>query len=190
MAFWNISNTLTILRMCSIPFVAILLLFSPGRWLSFGAAAIFFLAAISDWLDGYLARKIGVVSDIGKFLDPLADKLLVCTALVLLIPLGRVPAWIVAIIVAREVAVTTLRSLAVTEGIVIAASRLGKLKALSQLVATNLLILHYPYWFIDTHLLGTVALWIALCMTIWSGADYFVRFFARAKESGDIGETR
>jgi len=179
-SFWNASNSLTLFRLGSIPLIALLLLFFPGRWPSFVAAFIFFLAALSDGFDGYLARRWNTVSNVGKLLDPLADKLLVCTALIMLIPLGRVEAWIVAVIIAREMAVTTLRGIAGAKGVVIAASQLGKKKALAQLVATNILILHYRYFFIDTHWLGTILIWIALVMTLWSGIDYFVRYLKNA----------
>ena len=178
--FWNISNNLTLFRIGAIPLVAVLLLFYNGRVPSLIAAFIFLLGAISDALDGYLARRRNTVTNVGKLLDPLADKLLVCTALILLIPLGWVSAWIVALIIAREMAVTTLRGLAGSEGVVIAASRLGKTKNLSQLAATTLLILHYPYFSIDVYLLGTILIWIALVMTMWSGIDYFVRYLRSA----------
>jgi CDP-diacylglycerol--glycerol-3-phosphate 3-phosphatidyltransferase len=178
-SFWNLSNKLTIFRIGAIPLVVILLIFFPGRWTSFAAALIFLLAAISDGLDGYLARRRNTVSNVGKLLDPLADKLLVCTALIMLIPLGRVSAWIVAVIIGREMAVTTLRGVAGAEGVVIAASRLGKFKNLAQLSATNILILHYPYFSLNIHLLGTILIWIALVLTIWSGFDYFVRYLQK-----------
>jgi CDP-diacylglycerol---glycerol-3-phosphate 3-phosphatidyltransferase len=158
--FWNLSNKLTLFRIGAIPIVVLLLLFYPDRWPSFVAAFIFMLAAISDGLDGYLARRGNMVSTAGKLLDPLADKLLVCTALIMLIPLGRVSAWIVAVIIGREMVVTTLR----------------KLKAFVQLIATNLLILHYPYFSLDIHLIGTILIWIALVLTIWSGFDYIIRY--------------
>jgi CDP-diacylglycerol--glycerol-3-phosphate 3-phosphatidyltransferase len=178
--FWNLSNKLTLFRIGAIPLVVILLLFFPGRWPSLAAAFIFLLGAISDWLDGYLARRRNTVSNVGKLLDPLADKLLVCTALIMLIPLERVSAWMVAVIIAREMAVTTLRGVAGTEGVVIAANRLGKIKTISQLSATNILILHYSYFSLDFHLLGTILIWIALALTVWSGLDYFARYFRRA----------
>jgi CDP-diacylglycerol--glycerol-3-phosphate 3-phosphatidyltransferase len=174
--FWNLSNKLTLFRIGAIPLVALLLLFFPERWPSFIAAAIFMLAAISDGLDGYLARRGNMVSNTGKLLDPLADKLLVCTALIMLIPLGRVSAWIVAVIIGREMVVTTLRGVAGSEGVVIAANWTGKLKAFVQLVATNLLILHYPYFSLDIHLIGTILIWIALVLTVWSGVDHIIRY--------------
>jgi len=178
-SFWNLSNKLTIFRIGAIPLVVILLIFFPGRWTSFAAAFIFLLAAISDALDGYWARRRNTVSNVGKLLDPLADKLLVCTALIMLIPLGRVSAWIVAVIIGREMAVTTLRGVAGAEGVIIAASRFGKFKNLAQLSATNILILHYPYFSLNIHLLGTILIWIALVLTIWSGFDYFVRYLKK-----------
>lgn len=174
-SFWHLSNYLTIFRIGAIPFV-VALLFFPDKVTSFAAAVIFLLAAISDGLDGYLARKRNTVSNLGKLLDPLADKLLVCTALIMLIPLERVSAWMVAVIIAREIAVTTLRGVAGVQGVVIAASGLGKRKTLAQLCATNLLILHYSYFSFNIHLLGTALLWVALVLTIWSGIDYFARF--------------
>jgi CDP-diacylglycerol--glycerol-3-phosphate 3-phosphatidyltransferase len=174
--FWNLSNKLTLFRIGAIPLVAVLLLFFPEKWTSLVAAFIFLLGAISDGLDGYMARRRNTVSHIGKLLDPLADKLLVCTALIMLIPLGRISAWIVALIIGREMAVTTLRGVAGAEGVIIAANRLGKMKTFSQLVATNILILHYPYFSLDIHLIGTILIWLALALTIWSGFDYFARY--------------
>jgi len=180
MSFWNLSNKLTLFRIGAIPLIAILLIFFPERWPSFAAAVIFLLAAISDALDGHVARRNNTVSEVGKLLDPLADKLLVCTALILLIPLGRVEAWIVAVIIGREMAVTTLRGVAGSDGVVIAANRLGKFKNLAQLSATNILILHYDYFFLKIHLLGTILIWIALVLTIWSGVYYFASYLRRS----------
>ena len=174
--FWNLSNKLTLFRIGAIPIVALLLLFFPEKWPSLVAAFIFLLAAISDGLDGYLARRGNMVSNVGKLLDPLADKLLVCTALIMLIPLGRVSAWIVAVIIGREMVVTTLRGVSAANGVVIAANWTGKLKTFSQLTATNLLILHYPYFALPIHLIGTIMIWIALVLTVWSGLDFILRY--------------
>ena len=173
---WNLPNALTILRIMAIP-VIVLLLFSPARVASFVASIIFLLAAITDGLDGYIARRQNIETSLGKFLDPLADKLLVITSLIMLIHLGRVPAWIVAIIAGREMAVTGLRAIAINEGIVISASQLGKYKTLLQVIATTILICHYPYYSIDFHNLGMIFLWAALVLTVWSGLDYFRGFF-------------
>jgi CDP-diacylglycerol--glycerol-3-phosphate 3-phosphatidyltransferase len=142
----NLPNILTLARIAAIPLVVILLLFDT-RATSFWAAAIFGAAAMTDWLDGWLARKWQVVTVLGKFLDPLADKLIVMAALIMLIPLGRVPAWAVFLILAREMVVTGLRSIASSEGIVISASDLGKYKTIFQMTAIPGLLLHYDYYY-------------------------------------------
>jgi CDP-diacylglycerol--glycerol-3-phosphate 3-phosphatidyltransferase len=173
---WNLPNALTIVRIMAIPII-VLLLFYPGKVVSFFAAIIFLFAAITDGLDGYIARRQNIVTTLGKFLDPLADKLLVITSLIMLIHLGRVPAWIVAIIAGREMAVTGLRAIAINEGIVISASKLGKYKTLLQVIATTTLIGHYSYLSIDLHNVGMIFIWAALVLTVWSGVDYFSGFF-------------
>ena len=173
---WNLPNALTIGRIMAIPII-VLLLFYPGKVISFFAAIIFLFAAITDGLDGYIARRQNIVTTLGKFLDPLADKLLVITSLIMLIHLGRVPAWIVAVIAGREMAVTGLRAIAINEGIIISASQLGKYKTLLQVIATTTLIGHYSYLSIDLHNVGMIFLWAALVLTVWSGVDYFRGFF-------------
>lgn len=182
----NLPNILTLARIAAIPLLVILLLFD-SREAGFWAAAVFGLAAITDWLDGWLARKWEVVTVLGKFLDPLADKLIVMAALIMLIPLGRVPAWAVFLILAREMVVTGLRSIASSEGIVIAASDLGKYKTIFQMTAIPGLLLHYDYyWFfglkwelfhVSMHTFGTFFFYVAFAMTMWSGADYLAKFF-------------
>ncbi|HHD12142.1 MAG TPA: CDP-diacylglycerol--glycerol-3-phosphate 3-phosphatidyltransferase [Deltaproteobacteria bacterium] len=175
---WNLPNILSLVRIGASPLL-ILLLLSPGRTLSIIAAFIFLAVCLTDWLDGYLARTRGSVTSLGKFLDPLADKLLIVTALIMLISLERVPAWMVALIVSREIAVTGLRTMAVRSGIVIGATWLGKLKTVSQIAAITALLLHYELWGVDFQLLGEWLIWLALVVTIWSGVDYFVRFFRK-----------
>jgi len=182
---WNLPNALTIGRIMAIPLI-VLLLFYPGKVVSFIASVIFLFAAITDGLDGYIARRQNVVTTLGKFLDPLADKLLVITSLIMLIHLGRVPAWIVAIIAGREMAVTGLRAIAINEGIIIAASQLGKYKTLLQVIATTTLICHYSYYSIDFHNVGIIFLWAALVLTMWSGLEYFRGFF---RQWGSIPKT-
>jgi CDP-diacylglycerol---glycerol-3-phosphate 3-phosphatidyltransferase len=172
----NLPNALSLLRLSAIPVILIWLQF-PGRLGSFLAALFFSLAFITDFLDGYLARKYGKVTALGKFLDPLADKILVCMTLIMLIPLDRAPAWMVVIIVAREFAVTGLRSAAVTEGIVIQASKAGKYKTFFQAVATIALCLHYEYLGVALHTVGMVLLWFALILTLLSGWAYFRAFY-------------
>jgi len=182
---WNLPNALTIMRIMAIPII-VLLLFSPGKVASFVAALVFLFAAITDGLDGYIARRQNIVTTLGKFLDPMADKLLVITSLIMLIHLGRVPAWIVAVIAGREMAVTGLRAIAINEGIVISASPLGKYKMLLQVIATTTLICHYSYYSIDFHNVGMIFLWAALILTVWSGLDYFRGFF---RQWGEIPKT-
>jgi len=137
---------------------------------------VFSIASITDWLDGYLARKMNIVTNLGKFLDPIADKLLIAAALVMLVGLGRIPAWMVVVIIGREIAVTGLRSIASSEGIIIAASDLGKGKMILQISALIGLLLHYQYLGIDFHAVGMMLLWVALALTAWSGFDYFYKF--------------
>ena len=172
----NLPNTLTFTRLVSIPIVLICLSF-PGRWGSFLAALFFVLASVTDILDGFFARKYGTVTVLGKLLDPLVDKLLVSLTMIMLIPLDRIPVWIVIVIIAREIALTGLRGIAVGEGIVIQASVLGKYKTILQSVALGGLCLHYVYLGINFHVVGMVFLWGALILTLWSGWDYFRRFY-------------
>ena len=172
---FNLPNTLTLFRLACIPVVMASLYF-PGRLGSFLAALFFGLAFITDFLDGYFARKLGDVTALGKFLDPLADKILVSGTMICLIPLGRIPSWIVVLIIARELAVTGLRGIAANEGIVIQASKTGKYKTIFQSTATIGLCLHYPYLQIDFHVVGMTFLWGALFLTLWSGWEYFRSF--------------
>jgi len=174
--FLNLPNTLTFTRLVSIPIVLICLSF-PGRWGSFLAALFFVLASVTDILDGFFARKYGTVTVLGKLLDPLVDKLLVSLTMIMLIPLDRIPVWIVIVIIAREIALTGLRGIAIGEGIVIQASALGKYKTILQSVALGGLCLHYVYFGINFHVVGMVFLWGALILTLWSGWDYFRGFY-------------
>lgn len=173
--FLNIPNTLSLVRILTAPVLVVMLL-SPKETLSVVSAVVFAVVCTTDWLDGYLARKMNQTTTLGKFLDPLADKLLITTAFIMLIPLGRIPAWVVALILSREMAVTGLRAMAASSGKVIAASVLGKLKTVSQIVCLVPLMLHYTFYGIDFHAIGTLLLVISFILTIWSGVDYFVRF--------------
>jgi CDP-diacylglycerol--glycerol-3-phosphate 3-phosphatidyltransferase len=184
-SIWNLPNILTLLRIAAIPLMVVLLM-SPSRDAGFWAAAVFAAASVTDWLDGYLARRMGIVTVFGKFLDPIADKLIVMAALIMILPFARVPAWMVLVILGREIIITGLRGIASSEGIVIAASDLGKFKTIFQIVAIIALLLHYDYyWFfsirhelvyVNMHNVGMFYLWIATVITIWSGADYLVKF--------------
>jgi CDP-diacylglycerol--glycerol-3-phosphate 3-phosphatidyltransferase len=181
----NLPNILTMTRIAAIPVMATMLL-SPSQSSGFWAAVVFSLASITDWLDGYLARRMGIVTVFGKFLDPIADKLIVMAALIMILPFGRVPAWMVLVILGREIIITGLRGIASSEGIVIQASDLGKFKTIFQLVAIIGLLLHYDYnWFfgiehsyvhVNMHNVGMFFLWIATLLTVWSGVDYLARF--------------
>jgi len=173
---FNLPNSITMLRIGIIP-VLFLLLLSPGQTESLILAGIFVVAALTDLLDGYIARRYQIVTTMGKFLDPIADKLVVNTAMILMIPIGRIPAWIVAIIIIRDFAVDGIRTIAVSEGIVIGSSRLAKQKTLCQVVAVTALMIHYPFIGADAHLVGIVILYVALFLTLYSGLDYLMKFF-------------
>ena len=157
------------------PVIVILLLF-PNRLFTFIAAIIFSAAAITDYLDGYLARRRGLVTDLGKVMDPVADKLLVSCSFIMLASLHWIPAWIVCIIIGREIAVTGLRNIIAEKGEDISASWLGKYKTGFQIAAIIPLTFHYPYFGINLNAIGFVFLIGALVFTVWSGVDYFVRF--------------
>ncbi len=171
----NPANILTLFRIVIIP-VVVLLLLDPGKKSSLIAAILFIIAFITDTIDGIVARRFEMVTDLGKLLDPLADKLLVSSALIMLIPLSRVPAWIVAIIVAREIGVTALRGMVSAEGVIISASALGKLKTVLQALGTFCLILNFEYFGINFHTLGMILIVPALVLTAWSGIDYFIKY--------------
>lgn len=168
-------NSLTLFRILAVPVIVILLLF-PNRLFTFIAAIIFSAAAITDYLDGYLARRRGLVTDLGKVMDPVADKLLVSCSFIMLASLHWIPAWIVCIIIGREIAVTGLRNIIAEKGEDISASWLGKYKTGFQIAAIIPLTFHYPYFGINLNAIGFVFLIGALVFTVWSGVDYFVRF--------------
>lgn len=169
-------NTWTLFRIISIPGIVFLMLFPGSRFCTFLAALLFSAAAITDYLDGYFARRRGLVTDFGTIMDPIADKLLVSSAFIMLASHGWVPAWMVCIIISREFAVTGLRSIISQNKEDVSASNLGKYKIGFQIAAIIPLIFHYSYFGINLHAIGTVFLWCALVFTIWSGVDYFVRF--------------
>lgn len=178
---WSIPNLLSLVRLGAIPFIIFLLFFSDPL-ASFLAALIFTLASLTDLLDGYIARHQKTETAIGKLLDPMADKLLITSAMIMLISLERIPAWVVVLIVGRELAVTGLRAIASVQGIVIAASKWGKAKTVLQSIALIGLLLHYEYLGIDFHLLGMILLGIALVITLWSGLDYFYKFYRETQK--------
>ncbi|MEZ0535736.1 CDP-diacylglycerol--glycerol-3-phosphate 3-phosphatidyltransferase [Caldicellulosiruptoraceae bacterium PP1] len=168
----NIANTITSIRILLIPLFMYFLLASDMHYSKFIASVIFIIAAITDSLDGYLARSRKIVTNLGKFLDPLADKLLITAALVSLVELNKLSSWIAMIIIGREFIVTGLRMVAAAEGIVIAANIWGKIKTISQVVAiVTLLLNNYPFSLINFRF-DVFSLWIAVILTIYSGFDY------------------
>jgi CDP-diacylglycerol--glycerol-3-phosphate 3-phosphatidyltransferase len=175
--FWNLPNTITILRTLFVPVVMWLIWDKPSQMQSVVACAVFVVAMLLDLVDGWLARKWDLQSVIGAFLDPLADKLMHVSALIMLIPLGLVPAWMVIVLESRELAITGLRSLAASEGMMIAASSLGKFKTAYQSTAISFLLLHYPFLGIDCHTVGILLLYVSIVMSIVSGAEYGWGFY-------------
>jgi CDP-diacylglycerol--glycerol-3-phosphate 3-phosphatidyltransferase len=181
----NLPNALTITRIFLMPLLVIVLLTKfEGRHIlgmpeEIVGAGIFGLASLTDWLDGYLARRRKQVTTFGQVIDPLADKLLICAALISLAQLGLAPAWMVWIIIGREFAITGLRSLAYARGVVIPASPLGKIKMVSEVVAILALILSHLGSSIEMnalYLIGQLALWVVVAAALVSAADYFRRF--------------
>jgi len=171
----TLPNGLTIIRILAIPII-LFLLFYP-EWICRLITTLFFLlVAVTDTLDGYLARRRKMVTTLGKFLDPLADKLLIVAALIALIPARGIPAWMVIVIVGREISVTGLRGIAVSQGLVISASTLGKHKTVFEVASISLLILNGNYFSIQLQQVGMGLLWIAMGLAVISGADYFKRF--------------
>jgi CDP-diacylglycerol---glycerol-3-phosphate 3-phosphatidyltransferase len=177
----NLPNALTLGRIFLVPLMVVVLLTKFEGRMIFGihkdlvGAAIFGLASLTDWLDGYLARRRKQVTTLGQLMDPLADKLLITAALVSLVQMDLAPAWMVAVILGREFAVTVLRSIAHARGTVIAASPLGKFKMVSQVVAILALILGQDHLQLF-HVIGTIALWVSVVTAVASGVDYYRRF--------------
>jgi len=144
------------------------------------------IASITDVFDGYFARKYNLITTMGKFLDPIADKLIINTAMILMIPIGRIPAWIVAITIIRDLIVDVIRSIASSEGNYIQASPIGKQKTLAQNIAVTALMIHYSILGLDAHFVGMIILYIALLLTIYSGVDYFIKFYQTTVQKDNL----
>ena len=181
--FWNVPNMLTVGRILLIP-LFVWLTYEANPMSSFWAAALFTLAAVTDVVDGWLARRLNLITVMGKLLDPLADKLIVMAALVMMVRLGRIGAWVVIVLLAREFMVTGLRTIAASEGLVIAAGQEGKWKTALQLVALISLTIHYThplylFWAtypVNYNLVGQTLLYISVVMSVWSMFVYFRAF--------------
>ena len=169
----NLPNKLTILRVIMIPFFVAALLYDGGanQNMRYVAAALFIIASLTDMLDGKIARKYNLVTNFGKFMDPLADKLLVCSALICMIELRELPAWMVIIIISREFIISGFRLVASDNGVVIAASDWGNFKTTFQMIGVVLLIFNIP----ALSTLTTIIVWIALALTVISLVDYIVK---------------
>ncbi|MBM7716660.1 CDP-diacylglycerol--glycerol-3-phosphate 3-phosphatidyltransferase [Siminovitchia sp. FSL H7-0308] len=180
----NLPNKITVARILLIPVFLILMLvpFEWGSWHIFGTeikaahivgAVVFIIASITDWIDGYFARKLKLVTNLGKFLDPLADKLLVSAALIVLVEMHLAPSWVVITIISREFAVTGLRLILAGSGEVVAANMLGKIKTWTQIVAISALLLHNIPFSAINFPFADIMLYISLIFTVWSGYEYF-----------------
>lgn len=196
--FWDLPNTITVVRTAAVPVLLLLPHFPGGRG-SFAIGIAFTIAAISDLVDGWLARRGQMVTHIGKLLDPLADKLIVATALIVLVSMDpgpdgieRIPGWatwMVVVIVGRELAVTGLRGIASAGGQIMAAAPAGKIKAFVQNVAIAGLLFHYPTFGLPAHDIGIVLLMLATVLTLYSGYVYFAGYF-RGRNSIESGGSR
>jgi len=211
--FLNLPNMLTMFRVVLIP-VVLVFVYNENRINSLIATGLFTVASLTDFLDGWLARKKNLITVLGKFLDPLADKLLVMSTLVMLIPFGRIPAWVVVLLLTREISITGLRSIASSEGMVIAASQGGKWKTAFQLLGILGLLIHYPYpvaiitpvlhnlvvgttfhrWladfgipvrpWVDFHMVGLWLIYFSLFFSIFSAWQYVVAFVRELNRRG------
>jgi CDP-diacylglycerol--glycerol-3-phosphate 3-phosphatidyltransferase len=192
---FNAPNAITAIRIAMIP-VILAFTYYEGRVNSFVAAMLFAVTGATDFLDGWVARRTGSVTVVGKFLDPLADKLIVMSILIMLVHLGRVPAWLVILILAREFTVTGLRTMAMSEGIVIGAGQEGKYKTSIQIAAISFLLLHYKYRVdflafevdVDANIVGTWLLYLSMAFSLWSAwvyiRDFFGAVYAPDEEGG------
>lgn len=174
----NLPNKLTLGRIFLVPFIIVFLVVGE-KVPNYTAGAIFLAAVLTDWLDGRIARNTRQVTTLGKLLDPIADKLLISTALIALVQVGRAPAWMVVLIVGRELAITGLRTIAASQSVIIHASDFGKYKMLAEVAAVTFLILDWPpeWGFIAIPSLGVLCLWGAITLSIVSGTDYFLKFW-------------
>ncbi len=202
----NLPNALTLSRIFFVPLLVVVLLTAPATWRTywpsfeggqlFGlpkeiiAAAIFGLASLTDWLDGYVARRRKQITPLGQMMDPLADTLLTSAAFISLVQMEKAPAWMVAVIIGREMAITALRSIGYSRGISMPASRMGKVKMVSEVVAILALILGREHLGPVLYLVGPLALWVAVVLAVVSGVDYYRKFMKLGqKPHGEVSST-
>jgi CDP-diacylglycerol--glycerol-3-phosphate 3-phosphatidyltransferase len=189
--FWNLPNMITVARILVIP-IFVWFIYDGDPWYSVLAASVFTFAAVSDVIDGFLARRWNMITVTGKLLDPLADKLIVAAALVMMVRLGRIPAWIVIVLLSREFIVTGLRQVAASEGLVIAAGQEGKWKTAMQLTAIVALLVHYTHpvfflvgWYdVNFNVVGSLLLYGSTAFSVWSAGVYFQAFLKMLGQRG------
>ncbi len=181
----TLPNILSLSRIFIIPFMIVLfeiIRYTPPseigtlELISFIGAVLFGIGGLTDFFDGYFARKYQGTTTLGKLLDPISDKLLIATAMIMLVSINRLHAWIVVLIIGREFAVTGLRALSASSGLIIPASLEGKYKMNFQIAAVFGLLVHYTYFDVNFQRVGTLFVWVALFVTLWSGAKYFINF--------------
>ncbi|KAA0259583.1 CDP-diacylglycerol--glycerol-3-phosphate 3-phosphatidyltransferase [Deferribacter autotrophicus] len=175
---FNIANQITFFRLLIIP-VFLIFLFINKPYSNIVAAIIFIVASLSDFIDGYIARKYDLVTNLGKIADPVADKILVASAMVALVELQRIPSWVVIVILAREFAVGALRNFASTNGVIIPAGWSGKIKTTIQLISLTMIIFKEKFLGVNMYLIGKVLLYISVVVSILSLVDYFYRYFKK-----------
>ena len=178
----TLPNLITMVRVGATP-VLVWLLYMPGTWSPWLAAGLFFVASLSDFLDGYLARRWGWESTVGQILDPVADKLLVSSMLIMLVILNHVPAWIAVAIICRETIVTGMRLMAANKGFSIPSDMAGKTKTALQMLAIFLLLIPEPIAGLDLRFYGQAVLWVAVAVTLWSGFGYYLGFKRAMEET-------
>ena len=182
---WITANDLTVMRILLVPVIFVVMVFWQNNpWVLFGIWFVFLFACLTDYWDGVLARYQNKSTKLGMLLDPIADKVLIMSLLIVLVGLNRAPDYLVAILITREFAVTGLRAVAASEGRVIAANSGGKYKTLSQMFAVGFLIIHYPTFGIPTHETGIVLLWLATGISLWSGFHYCRAYYSTLPDAG------
>ena len=181
---WLTANHLTTLRVALVPIIYLGMVYGKDDHLIlFSTWLIFFFACLTDYWDGVLARHQGKTTKLGKLLDPVADKILICSLLVLLVSMDRAPSYLAVILISREFIISGLRSIAALEGKIISANSGGKIKTISQMFSVGFLIIHYPSFGIPTHEVGILILWVSTAISLWSGYNYIASYYKSPNES-------